>query len=179
TRAGGALAIHPGGRQLGRDEPEVDAGSVGTAVPDRAYDLAGEIVALRGACRLCRIVAGIVDAVRPRIARVTDLVDLVVARLRARGIDDARAAIDLVDTRAEAADEVHEEGRDDEGRLVAAPLRGPRNAARGVPRQRASRDAGARPVWIAARHTRDMLASRRRSRRLHRERRLDTGRERQ
>src|SRR5439155_9562833 len=214
-----ALAVGPGGRQLGRGEAVVDAVYVGAAVPDRAHDLSGQVVALAGGragLRHARLPCGtltgaagrahccnrrgampalgivlqvhpadavpsvgivVVATVRTRIARIGVFGHLVVARLRVRRVYDADAAADLVDARAEAAEDVHEEGRDDEAGLVAASLRPPGDAAVRVARHLASRDAGACRVRVPARDADAVLASREAARRPYREDRLDASRE--
>src|SRR5439155_4139416 len=190
-----ALAVLPGGRQLGRGEAVVDAVRVGAAVPDRAHDLAlvvfarsgwgaaalrgeGRIVVQVRAAEALRGRVTVVAAVRTRIARVGVFGHLVVARLRVRRVHHAEAAVDLVDARAEAAEDVHEEGRDDEAGLVAASLRAARDAAVRVARHLASRDAGAGRVRVPARDARGVLAFREGVRPVHGEGRLHAGRER-
>src|SRR5207244_2072225 len=172
-----ALAVGPGGRQLGRGEAIVDAVRVGAAVPDRAHDLALVVVArsgwgaaaLRGEGRIVVQVRAaealrgrvtVVAAVRARTARIGLFRHLVVARLRVRRVHHADAAVDLVDARAEAAEDGHEEGRDDEARLVAAALRAARDAAVRVAGDLAARDARAGRVRVPARDARGMLAAR-------------------
>src|SRR5206468_7726384 len=91
----------------------------------------------------------VVAAVRPRVARVAVLGDLVVPGLRLGGVHDPAAAPDLVHARAEAAQDVHEEGRDDERRLVAAPLRAARDAAVRVAGDLASGDSRARRARVS------------------------------
>src|SRR5438132_20932 len=88
--AGGALAVRPGGRQLRRDQAEVDAVRVRAAVAERPYDLPLVVLAcpvdraatlrrerrivvqIHAADALRRRVA-VVAAVRSRIARVAVL----------------------------------------------------------------------------------------------------------
>src|SRR5438132_3383321 len=186
-----ALAVAPGGRQLGRGEAVVDAGRVGAAVPDRAHDLALVVVAGlgRGAGERRRVVVqvraaealgvrvAVIAAVRTRIARIGVLGHLVVARLRVRRVHHTDAAADLVDARAEAAEDVHEEGRDEEARLVAAALRAARDAAVRVVGDLAARDARAGRVRVPARDARGVLAFREGVRPVHGDRRLHAGRE--
>src|SRR5207244_8930560 len=100
-------------------EPVVDARGVGRSVAERTDDLPLGIGARAGGGRVARLrsrVTGAVDAVRTGIARVTLLVHLVVARLRAGGVDHARAARDLIDAHALA------ERRDREARHGDAAL---------------------------------------------------------
>src|SRR5207245_9008010 len=160
--------------QLGRGEAVVDAVRVGAAVPDRAHDLAlvvvarsgwvaaalrddGRIVAQVRAAEAFRGRVTVVAAVRTRIARVGVFGHLVVARLRVRRVHHTDAAADLVDARAEAAEDVHEEGRDDEAGLIAASLRCPGGAAVRVAGDRAAWDAGRRPGRVGARDGRGGL----------------------
>src|SRR5439155_14502069 len=117
----------------------------------------------------------VVAAVRPRIARVAGLRHLVVAGLRVGRVHDAAAAPDLVDARAEAAEDVDEEGRHDEARLIAAALRAAGDAAVGVVRHLTSRNAHARCGRVAARDAEVVLAGREGCLRRHRERGLRPG----
>src|SRR5439155_15616259 len=161
---------------------------------DRAHDLALVVVArsgwgaaaLRGEGRIVvqvraaealRARVTVVAAVRAWIARVGVFGLVVVARLRVRRVHHAEAAVDLVDARAEAAEDVHEEGRDEEAGLVAASLRAARDAAVRVARHLASRDAGACRVRVPARDADAVLAGREAARRRYREDRLDPSRE--
>src|SRR5207249_2292378 len=111
------------------------------------------------------------------IARVGHLDHVVVARLRVGGVHDTHPAVDLVHARAEPAQDVHEKGRHDEARLVAAPLRAAGDAAVRVARHLAPRNPRARRVRVPARDARAVLAGGEGARR-HREVRLHPGRER-
>src|SRR5207253_2922348 len=119
----------------------------------------------------------VVAAVRAGIAGVGHLDHVVVARLRVGSVHDAHPAVDLVDARAEPAQDAHEEGRHDEARLVAAPLRAAGDAAVRVTRHLAPRDARARRVWVPARNAGAVFAGGEGAWR-HGEVRLHPGRER-
>src|SRR5438046_3076463 len=103
-----ALAVAPGGRQLRGRHADLDAARVVRPVPLLDLDPPPRIGALPGAERVARLpgrrIAGAVLAVRPRIARVALLRELVVARLRVRGVDHAEATVELVRLRAEVED---------------------------------------------------------------------------
>src|SRR5207249_5139564 len=175
----------------GRGEAELDTVRVGAAVPDRAHDLPLEVVTgARGRTKRRRRVVihvhaaqalrgrvTVVAAVRAGIAGVGHLDHVVVASLRVGGVHDAHAAVDLVHARAEPAQDVHEEGRHDEARLVAAPLRAAGDAAVRVARHLAPRDPRAGRVRVPARAAGAVLAGGEGAWR-HREVRLHPGRER-
>src|SRR5207249_5715075 len=151
AHAGGALAVRPGGRQLRRDQAEMDAVRVRAPVTDGAHDLPlvvlarpvdraaplrreGRIVVPVRAAEALGAGVTVVAAVRPRIARVSVLVDVVVAGLRIGRVHDPTAARDLADARAEPAEDVDEERRHDEAGLIAASLRAARDAPVGISR---------------------------------------------
>src|SRR5205823_5541915 len=136
---GTALAVAPGGRQLRGRHADLDAARVGHPVPRRDPDPAPRIGALPGAERVARLpgrlIAGAVLAVRPRIARVALLRELVVARLRVRGVDHAEATVELVRLRAEVEDPGADQDRGQhEARALAARVaeRAVHVVARGV-----------------------------------------------
>src|SRR5213078_2115143 len=101
-----ALAVAPGGRQLRGRHADLDAARVVRPVPLRDLDPPPRIGALPGADRVARlrvqsrVIGGAVLAVRPRVARVALLRELVVARLRVRGVDHADATVELARLRA-------------------------------------------------------------------------------
>src|SRR5438132_367221 len=119
-----ALAVAPGGRQLRGRHADLDAARVDHAVPLRDLDPPPRIAALTGAevvAGLRGLIAGAVLAVRPRIARVALLRELVVARLRVRGVDHAEATVELVRLRAEVEDPGADQDRGQrEARALAA-----------------------------------------------------------
>ena len=195
ARTGRALPIRPRRRQLGGDQPEVDAIRVDGAAADRAHDLSlvveagaprrtavlrrqGRIVVQVGAADALRRRLAVVAAVRSRIARVGDLHHLVVSGLWMGGIHHATPARDLVHARAEPAQDVDEERRDDEARLITATLRAARHAAVRIARHLAAGDPRTGRVRVPAGDTHAMLAGRGAVGSGHRERRLRPGGER-
>src|SRR5213076_892036 len=104
---------------------DLDAARVGHPVPRRDPDPAPCIGALPGAERVARLpgrlIAGAVLAVRPRVARVALLRELVVARLRVRGVDHAEATVELARLRAEVENPGADQDRGQhEARALAA-----------------------------------------------------------